>query len=116
MSSKLDRSFVKNSMDPHAAAVIKSMVELAHNLGMLVVAEGIETAAQANFLESISCDMGQGYYFSRPLAETAAEHFANHPKQRPHLSRDEWTRSEDDCCTDDSATSFPAQEKAALQV
>jgi len=43
-------------------------IQLAHNLGLAVVAEGLESAAQLKFLRELDCDMVQGYYISRPLA------------------------------------------------
>lgn len=63
---KIDKSFVsglgKNAESP---AIIKAVVELAHTLGMTVVAEGIETEAQYEFLRTIGCDSGQGYLFGK---------------------------------------------------
>jgi diguanylate cyclase (GGDEF)-like protein len=71
---KIDRSFVHNvSQRRDYAAVIDAIVQLAHNLGMKVVAEGIETADHAAMLCALDCDYGQGYFFSKPLmAEDAA--------------------------------------------
>ncbi|MHA3053195.1 sensor domain-containing protein [Acinetobacter sp. ANC 4640] len=64
---KLDRSFIKdiphNSQD---AAIVQAIITLAHQLGLEVVAEGVETADQAIFLTQNGCDMLQGYYYARP--------------------------------------------------
>jgi diguanylate cyclase (GGDEF)-like protein len=64
---KLDRSFVSGvTTDRHDAALVTVMVTLAHNLNLGVVAEGIETNDQLDFLRLLKCDEGQGYLFSKP--------------------------------------------------
>lgn len=64
---KIDRSFVRQVPGGRKdCAVINTIVELAHRLDMTVVAEGIETAEQQVYLQSIGCDVGQGYYLGRP--------------------------------------------------
>jgi diguanylate cyclase (GGDEF)-like protein/PAS domain S-box-containing protein len=66
---KLDRSFVMDiEHDANDAAISAATIQLAHNLGLAVVAEGLESAAQLKFLRGLECDMVQGYYISRPLA------------------------------------------------
>lgn len=65
---KIDQSFVRNLItDPEDAAVCHAIIGLAHNLRMTVIAEGVETEGQANYLRQQRCDEIQGYYFSRPL-------------------------------------------------
>ena len=65
---KIDYSFVAGINDNEDDAVIvHSTIELAHNLGLTVVAEGIEDKNVLELLETMSCDIGQGYYFSHPL-------------------------------------------------
>ena len=67
---KIDREFVRDCVsDPNDAAIAQSIVSLAHSLGLKVVAEGVETQAQLDFLASVGCDEMQGYYFSRPVPE-----------------------------------------------
>ena len=71
---KVDRSFVRDvTTDPDDAVIVRAIVTLAHSLGLAVVAEGVEEAAQATFLRHVKCDELQGYYFSRPLPEADAE-------------------------------------------
>ncbi|MBF8273072.1 MAG: response regulator receiver modulated diguanylate cyclase/phosphodiesterase with PAS/PAC sensor(s) [Magnetococcales bacterium] len=75
---KIDQSFVRelteNSDD---AAIVLAIVSMAKSLKLHVVAEGVETKEQAEFLERIECDELQGYYFSRPLAEEAFIQFVS---------------------------------------
>jgi diguanylate cyclase (GGDEF)-like protein len=67
---KIDREFVRDcTSDPDDAAIAQSIVSLAHNLGLQVVAEGVETQQQLEFLASVGCDEMQGYYFSRPVPQ-----------------------------------------------
>jgi EAL domain-containing protein (putative c-di-GMP-specific phosphodiesterase class I) len=65
---KVDKSFVmdlvQNDADAH---IVRGIVDLVHGLGRRVVAEGVETAAGLAFLLGVGCDVGQGYYWSRPL-------------------------------------------------
>jgi diguanylate cyclase (GGDEF)-like protein len=76
---KIDRAFLQGaSRKLDKIAVIKAVVNLAQGLGLKVVAEGLETAEQAQYLRSLHCDMGQGYFFSRPLtAEQLSEFLSN---------------------------------------
>ena len=79
---KIDKSFVFSACEsaPHRA-IIASTLALSHGLGLTVVAEGVETLAQVRLLQSLACDVGQGYYFGRP--EPAAEF-------RRHLLASPW--------------------------
>ncbi len=66
---KVDRSFVEHIViDPDDAAIVRTIIALGRNLGLKVVAEGVETAEQLQFLREHACDEVQGYYFSRPIA------------------------------------------------
>ncbi len=66
---KIDRMFVKNIIDdPVDGIIFKSIVELSHKLGMQVIAEGVETKEQLDFVTEQGCDIAQGYFFSPPLA------------------------------------------------
>jgi diguanylate cyclase (GGDEF)-like protein/PAS domain S-box-containing protein len=64
---KVDRSFVSDLPDPGARPLVASVVSLAHSLGLATVAEGVETADQADVLRELGCGTAQGYYFARPL-------------------------------------------------
>jgi EAL domain-containing protein (putative c-di-GMP-specific phosphodiesterase class I) len=71
---KIDRSFVSRmGGDPHGAEMVRAIVALAHNLGMDVVAEGVETTDQLSQLLAIGCEYAQGFYFSKPVSAVAAE-------------------------------------------
>lgn len=66
---KIDRQFIRNlTTSDKDAAITTSIIQLAHNLGLKVVAEGVENAEQVAMLKKLGCDIGQGYYFSRPMA------------------------------------------------
>ena len=65
---KLDRSFIAPiTTDPGAAAIVRAVIDLSHNLGKTTVAEGIENIETASLLMDFDCDLVQGYYYSRPL-------------------------------------------------
>lgn len=65
---KIDRSFITDVTERHDDAVItRAIINLAHNLGIQVVAEGVETEAQLRFLKGHRCDLAQGYLLSRPV-------------------------------------------------
>lgn len=64
---KIDKFFIDHIEDVNHRSLIKETIKLAHNLGMGVIAEGVETEKQLGFLNSVGCDNIQGYYFSKPL-------------------------------------------------
>jgi diguanylate cyclase len=69
---KIDRSFVsKMTTDGDDAAIVKSIVELAHALGLRAIAEGVEDEATREALTALHCDAAQGYLFSHPLSDEA---------------------------------------------
>ena len=71
---KIDRCFVsKMGIEGENSDIVQTIVMLAQNLGMSVVAEGVETAAQLTKLRALKCEEGQGYLFARPLTNQAAE-------------------------------------------
>jgi diguanylate cyclase (GGDEF)-like protein len=91
---KIDRSFVRQLGCEVDASIIQAIISLAHSLRLKVVAEGVETAEQLQFLRSLGCDQYQGFYFSPPLP---ASQFAQLLRgwQRPEdaASRDEAART-----------------------
>jgi diguanylate cyclase (GGDEF)-like protein len=70
---KIDRSFVSDIVEGDEAAIVVSIIALAHNLKLRVIAEGVETAGQLDYLRRNGCDEIQGYYFSPPVPAVAFE-------------------------------------------
>ncbi|MFI3237325.1 MAG: EAL domain-containing protein [Lachnospiraceae bacterium] len=67
---KIDREFIVDSLENEKGAhIIKHVIDMAKDLGLETVAEGIETKEQEEFLNKLGCDIGQGYFFARPLPE-----------------------------------------------
>ncbi|MBV9191907.1 MAG: EAL domain-containing protein, partial [Betaproteobacteria bacterium] len=70
-SLKIDRSFVAGVLKQNGdAAVVRAILDMAHTLGFTVIAEGVETEAQAEFLRKLRCEQAQGYLFARPMPVT----------------------------------------------
>jgi diguanylate cyclase (GGDEF)-like protein len=73
---KVDRSFVMRMLESEdSAELVRTIVNMAHNLGMQVVAEGVETKEQYTQLRDLGCEYVQGYLFSRPVPSAAVEDF-----------------------------------------
>ena len=67
---KIDQAFVRDiHTDPNDAAIVETIISMAKLLGFQVIAEGVETLEQLNFLQSVECQQYQGYYFSKPIPE-----------------------------------------------
>ena len=65
---KIDQSFIRGMTDNSASlAIPKAIIDMGHSLGLEILAEGIETQQQMLLLKSYGCDMGQGYYLSKPI-------------------------------------------------
>ena len=76
---KIDRSFVRDiATDPDDAAIVTAIIAMAHSLNITVVAEGVETTQQLEFLRSRGCDEYQGYYFSRAVPSDEFIALLNH--------------------------------------
>ena len=71
---KIDRSFVTTmDVDPDNELIVRSIVELGHNLDLTIVAEGVETEDVLTALATVGCDVAQGYHLSRPLPVAAMD-------------------------------------------
>jgi EAL domain-containing protein (putative c-di-GMP-specific phosphodiesterase class I) len=65
---KIDRAFIKDlTRNPEDQAIVKAIIAMAHTLKIEVIAEGVETAEQLEFLRANDCDKVQGFYFSKPV-------------------------------------------------
>jgi EAL domain-containing protein (putative c-di-GMP-specific phosphodiesterase class I) len=81
---KIDQSFVRElSTDKDDAAIVRTIITLAHSLRLQVIAEGVETTAQLNFLRAEGCDMMQGYYYSRPVGTAEFEELLRLDRRLP---------------------------------
>ena len=82
---KIDKSFVLNmENDIGDTKIVRSTIDLGHNMGLRVVAEGVETAGQLGFLRLHGCEQFQGYLFGRPVPPDVFEHQHRHD-QSPHF-------------------------------
>ncbi|MGM0769848.1 MAG: EAL domain-containing protein [Pseudomonadota bacterium] len=71
---KIDKSFVQDVMkEQEDASLVKAIINMAHSLGLHVIAEGVEEEAQTHFLQQQGCDYSQGYFYSRPVPEAEFE-------------------------------------------
>jgi EAL domain-containing protein (putative c-di-GMP-specific phosphodiesterase class I) len=87
---KIDKSFVMNMVDDAGnAAIVRSVIDIGHNLGLDVVAEGVETVETLQALVELGGDLAQGYYFSQPLpADQIPEWLSTHaPQSNPAEDR-----------------------------
>jgi diguanylate cyclase (GGDEF)-like protein len=84
---KIDRSFLSDLQDGRTGAeLLRAIVDLGHSLGMRVIAEGVETAAQASVIQLLGCDFIQGYFTGRPTSfEAFRERLAASPARLPPL-------------------------------
>jgi EAL domain-containing protein (putative c-di-GMP-specific phosphodiesterase class I) len=93
---KVDRSFInKMDEDEKSAAIVKTILLLGENLGIEVVAEGIETVHQLEVLRALGCTLGQGYIFSEPLNADDAGKILVQPLVPPSVLRFEQDLSSD---------------------
>jgi EAL domain-containing protein (putative c-di-GMP-specific phosphodiesterase class I) len=75
---KIDQSFVRNmTQDQSALELVRSIIALGKNMGMVVVAEGVEHKEEARLLKELGCDLAQGYLFARPMPELDVTNFVS---------------------------------------
>ena len=72
---KIDQSFIAQISDEKQASVVKTIVDISKNLGLTIVAEGVEEAYQKEFLKNLDCDIFQGYLYSKPITKDEFENF-----------------------------------------
>jgi polar amino acid transport system substrate-binding protein len=97
---KIDRSFVASCLtDRSASAILVGVIHIAHDLGMKVVAEGVETPEQLNFLRAIGCDAAQGYYLARPLPVDECTSFLMRAQEGPSMQESSQLRSQSSSST-----------------
>ncbi|WP_435857602.1 aminotransferase class I/II-fold pyridoxal phosphate-dependent enzyme [Streptomyces olindensis] len=81
---KIDKSFIDDiARDAQQVALVEGIVRIADTLGLQVIAEGIEDAAQRNLLAGMGCRFGQGYLFARPMTVEQSAHVLREPSTRP---------------------------------
>ncbi|HXA35402.1 MAG TPA: EAL domain-containing protein [Steroidobacteraceae bacterium] len=91
---KIDRVFINEIVSrPEDASIVRAIVSLAHSLRLKVVAEGVETPAQLDFLKTAGCDEYQGYHFSRPLPAADFERLIRETQASDVLSEDDAVRT-----------------------
>jgi diguanylate cyclase (GGDEF)-like protein len=84
---KIDRSFVSPMLqDESDLIIVRSTINLGHDLGLRIIAEGVEDGATLEHLALLGCDLAQGYHLSRPMAADAFAHWLDAPHQAPGAS------------------------------
>jgi EAL domain-containing protein (putative c-di-GMP-specific phosphodiesterase class I) len=90
---KIDKSFVSDvCKDPHDTAIVRAVIQLGHALDLTVIAEGVETKEQLQYLSALECDVLQGFLFSKALSASAFEELLVEQKQvtsKPRINADE---------------------------
>ena len=82
---KIDKAFIQHlAKDKRDSAIVESLVDLSHKLGIKVVAEGVEEKQQLNHLKKIGCDLIQGFYYAKPMPKSEFETFVAHQFELTH--------------------------------
>ena len=81
---KIDQSFIRNmERDNRGSAIVSAIIAMAHSLGLVVIAEGVEEETHVELLREMKCDILQGYYIARPMPLHRVENMiANSQKRR----------------------------------
>jgi EAL domain-containing protein (putative c-di-GMP-specific phosphodiesterase class I) len=80
---KIDKSFVQRmATDEGAHSIVRAVIDLAHDLGLGVIAEGVEDNQTWEVLAALGCDMAQGYYFARPLLADSIIGWIDNPRHQ----------------------------------
>lgn len=84
---KVDKAFIDDMGNERGKNMVDSIVTIAHNLDLHVVAEGVEDEVQLSILEELNCQTVQGYYYSKPLSSSEFEQFLKQhiPSDKPNL-------------------------------
>ena len=91
---KIDRVFINElASRPEDASIVRAIVSLAHSLNLKVVAEGVETPAQLDFLKTAGCDEYQGYHYSRPLPADQFQRLIRDARSNDVLTEEEAVRT-----------------------
>jgi EAL domain-containing protein (putative c-di-GMP-specific phosphodiesterase class I) len=91
---KIDRVFINEiASRPEDASIVRAIVSLAHSLNLKVVAEGVETPAQLDFLKTAGCDEYQGYHYSRPLPADQFQRLIRNARSHEILTEEEAVRT-----------------------
>ena len=91
---KIDRVFINEiASRPEDASIVRAIVSLAHSLNLKVVAEGVETSAQLDFLKTAGCDEYQGYHYSRPLPADQFERLIRDARSHDFLTEEDAVRT-----------------------
>jgi EAL domain-containing protein (putative c-di-GMP-specific phosphodiesterase class I) len=81
---KIDKSFVRDmAVDENDAVIVRSTIDLGHNLGLQVVAEGVESQAAWDQLVDLGCDLAQGYFMSPPMSTAELALWLSQPNWGP---------------------------------
>jgi EAL domain-containing protein (putative c-di-GMP-specific phosphodiesterase class I) len=91
---KIDRVFINEIVSrPEDASIVRAIISLAHSLHLKVVAEGVETPEQLDFLKATGCDEYQGFHFSRPLSAADFERLMRQSIDTAPFSDEDATRT-----------------------
>ncbi|PRC91062.1 EAL domain-containing protein [Solimicrobium silvestre] len=113
---KIDIAFIREvTSNPDDAAIVQAIIDMAHSLKLEVIAEGVETAAQLEYLRRHRCDQIQGYYFSRPLPVLELEQMLREERRLPKQDDEAGTPRKTLLLVDDEAHILSALQRVLRQ-